>query len=416
MFHPCFLVASILSNYFIGLLATAASNGGFTVELIRPDSPKSPFYNANKTFTGRLKKYYPNALQSQVIAYKGEHLMKLTIGTPPLDIYGIADTGSDLVWTQCVPCDDCYNQISPMFDPLKSSTYNDFNCESEQCRLINTGPCSQNTCTYTYAYADYSITRGVFAQEKVTMTSNSGQTVSLDIAFGCGHNNSGFFNDHEMGIIGLGGGSVSFVSQIGSTFGSKRFSHCLLPFGADPSIASKISFGNGSEVVGDGVVSTPLVSKEDKTPYFVTLEGISVGDTYVPFNSLGMVSKGNMFLDSGTPPTIVPQDFYDRLAVEVQKQIAMNPIRDDPDLGTQLCYRTKSNLDGPILTVHFEGAKVQLKPMHTFISPKDGVYCFAMQGSIGDGIYGNFAQANFLIGFDMETMMLSFMPTDCTKQ
>ena len=51
------------------------------------------------------------------------------------------------------------------------------------------------------------------------------------------------------------------------------------------------------------------------------------------FNSLGMVSKGNMFLDSGTPPTIVPQDFYDRLAVEVQKQIAMNPIRDDPDLG-----------------------------------------------------------------------------------
>ena len=59
---------------------------------------------------------------------------------------------------------------------------------------------------------------------------------------------------------------------------------------------------------------------------------------------------------------------------------------------------------------------MQLKPMHTFISPKDGVYCFAMQGSNGGGTYGKFAQANFLIGFDMETMMLSFMPTDCTKQ
>ena len=262
MFHPCFLVASILSNYCIGLLATAASNGGFTVELIRPDSPKSPFYNANKTFTGRLNKYYPNALQSRVLAYKGQHLMKVSIGTPPVDIYGVADTGSDLVWTQCVPCDGCYNQISPMFDPLMSSTYSDFYCESEQCRIINTGTCSQNTCTYTYAYADSSITRGVLAQEKVTMTSNSGQTVSLDIALGCGHNNTGIFNNHEMGIIGLGGGSVSFVSQIGSTFGSKSFSHCLLPFGTDPSIATKISFGNGSEVVGDGLVSTPLVSKE----------------------------------------------------------------------------------------------------------------------------------------------------------
>nr|POE68500.1 aspartic proteinase cdr1 [Quercus suber] len=267
MFHPCFLVASILSNYFIGLLATAASNGGFTVELIRPDFPKSPFYNANKTFTGHLNKYYPNALQSRVTACKGQHLMKVSIGTPPIDIYGIADTG---------------------------------------------------------------------------------QTVSLDIALGCGQNSSGVFNDQEMGIIALGGGPVSFVSQIGSTFGSKRFPIACCHMEHHQRLCHKIYMIN--------------------------------------------------------------------LAVEVLKQIAMNPIRDDPDLGTQLCYRTKSNLDGPILIVHFEGANVQLKPMHTFISPKDGVYYFAMQGSNGGGIYGNFAQANFLIGFDMETMMLSFMPTDCTKQ
>jgi hypothetical protein len=29
----------------------------------------------------------------------------------------------------------------------------------------------------------------------------------------------------------------------------------------------------------EGVVSTSLVYKEEKTPYFVTMEGISVGDT-----------------------------------------------------------------------------------------------------------------------------------------
>nr|XP_023899726.1 aspartic proteinase CDR1-like [Quercus suber]POE51499.1 aspartic proteinase cdr1 [Quercus suber] len=413
MFHPQFLVAFILSNYLVCLLATAARNGGFTFELIRQDSLNTPFYNANK--------YYPNVPQSQISAYKGHHLMKVSIGTPPVDIYGIADTGSDLVWTQCVPCDGCYNQTNPMFDPQKSSTYSDISCQSEQCHLIDTGTCSpQNLCNYTYGYGSGSITQGVMAKEKVTITSTSGKTVSFDLAFGCGHNNTGTFNDQEMGIIGLGGGSVSLVSQLGSTFGSKRFSQCLLPFGTDPNIASKVSFGNGSEVVGSGVVSTPLVAKEDKTPYFVTLEGISVGQTYVPFNFSGKVSKGNMFLDSGTPPTLLPQNFYDRLVAEVQKQIPMDPIQDDPDLGTQLCYRTEINIhdNAPILTVHFEGADVLLTPIHSFIPPKDGVYCFGMQsfGNIDIGIYGNYAQANYLIGFDRETMRVSFKLIDCSKQ
>ncbi len=404
MFHPCFLVVSILSNFLIGLLATAFSNGGFSVELIRLDSPNSPFYNS---------------LQSQVTAYKGHHLMKVSIGTPPVDIYGIADTGSDLLWTQCVPCEGCYNQINPMFNPQTSSTYSDISCQSEQCHLIDTGICSpQNLCNYTYGYGSGGLTQGVMAKEKVTITSTSGQPISLDIVFGCGHSNTGTFSDHEMGIIGLGGGSVSFISQIGSQLGSKRFSQCLLPFVTDPSIASKISFGNDTEVLGQDVVSTPLVSKDDKTPYFVTLEGISVGDTYVPFKSSGMVSKGNMFLDSGTPPILLPQDFYDRLVVEVQNQISLEPIKGDPDLGTQLCYRTQTNLDGPILTVHFESAQVKLMPIHTFIpAPKDGVFCFGIVSSGSDGgIYGSFAQGNFLIGFDRETMKVSFKPTDCSKQ
>ncbi|PKI26353.1 hypothetical protein CRG98_048958, partial [Punica granatum] len=58
----------------------------------------------------------------------------------------------------------------------------------------------------------------------------------------------------------------------------------------------------------------------DPTYYFATLYGISIGDKYLPFNSSGTVSKGNMFLDSGTPPTIVPTDFYNRLESEVRSQ------------------------------------------------------------------------------------------------
>ena len=57
IFHPCFL----LSYYLIGLLVTAH-----------------------------------NVPQAQLTPHKGQHLMKVSIGTPPVDIYGTADTGSNL--------------------------------------------------------------------------------------------------------------------------------------------------------------------------------------------------------------------------------------------------------------------------------------------------------------------------------
>ena len=100
-FHPCFLVASILSYYVTGLLATAH-----------------------------------NVPQTQLTLHKDQHIMKFSNGTPPVDIYGSADTGSNLVWTQCLPCDACFKQIHPMFDFKKSSTYREISCQSEECRIL----------------------------------------------------------------------------------------------------------------------------------------------------------------------------------------------------------------------------------------------------------------------------------------
>ncbi|KAF3454313.1 hypothetical protein FNV43_RR04760 [Rhamnella rubrinervis] len=413
---PSFFVVVVGALLFIEIVTCLSStarsiNGGFSVQLIHLDSPKSPLYDR--------KSLNPNTPQADVNANKGQYLMKISVGTPPFDFYGIADTGSDLIWAQCVPCDGCYNQTKPMFNPTNSSTYIPIPCGSQQCHLLDTAACSpENTCNYTYGY-EAGLTQGLLATETVTLTSSSGQHISLqNIVFGCGHNNTGSFNEDEMGLVGLGSGPLSLVSQIGPLFGGRKFSHCLLPFHTDPRITSKLIFGSDSEVSGDGVVSTSLVSKQDPTPYFVTLEGISVGQEYVSFNSSGLVSKGNMFLDSGTPPTILPQDFYDRLVEEVKNQVDLKPVEDDERLEPQLCYKSETILEGPMLTVHFEGgATLQLTPLQTFIPPLEGVFCFAMTNTDSDvGVYGSFAQSNFLIGFDIETMVVSFKPADCTKQ
>ncbi|AES93841.1 putative nepenthesin [Medicago truncatula] len=295
-------------------------------------------------------------------------------------------------------------------------------CDSPLCHKLDTGVCSpEKRCNYTYGYGDNSLTKGVLAQDTATFTSNTGKLVSLSrFLFGCGHNNTGGFNDHEMGLIGLGGGPTSLISQIGPLFGGKKFSQCLVPFLTDIKISSRMSFGKGSQVLGDGVVTTPLVQREqDMTSYFVTLLGISVEDTYLPMNST--IEKGNMLVDSGTPPNILPQQLYDRVYVEVKNNVPLELITNDPSLGPQLCYRTQTNLKGPTLTYHFEGANLLLTPIQTFIPPTPetkGVFCLAINNytNSNGGVYGNFAQSNYLIGFDLDRQVVSFKATDCTKQ
>ncbi|WVZ10181.1 hypothetical protein V8G54_014711 [Vigna mungo] len=422
-FHLCFFVLYT----FLCQTLTGAYNSGFSVQLIRHSSPNSPSYKSDELHMHRLgsfyqvpkKSYAPNGPFTRVTSNNGDYLMKLTLGTPPVDVYGLVDTGSDLVWAQCTPCQGCYKQKSPMFEPLRSKTYTPVPCNSEECNSLFGHSCSpQKLCAYSYAYADSSVTKGVLARETITFSSNDEESVVVgDIIFGCGHSNSGIFNENDMGIIGLGGGPLSLVSQIGSLYGSRRFSQCLVPFHADPQTSGTISFGDGSDVSGEGVVITPLVYEEGQSSYLVTLEGISVGDIFVPFNSSEMLAKGNIMIDSGTPATYLPQELYDRLVEELKVQSSLLPIDYDPDLDTQLCYRSDTNLEGPPLIAHFEGADVPLMPIQTFIAPKDGVFCFAMAGTTdGEYIFGNFAQSNILIGFDLDKKLVSFKPTDCANQ
>ncbi|WJX54750.1 saccharopepsin [Trifolium repens] len=422
-FHLFFLFVLYM---FLSQTPTEAYNTGFSFKLIHKNSPNSPFYKLDKYHRNKLSSFYQVPRKSlvqkgpytRVTSNNGDYLMKITLGSPPVDIYGLVDTGSDLVWAQCAPCRRCYQQKSPMFEPLRSKTYSPIPCDSEQCSFFGYSCSPQKMCAYSYSYADSSVTNGVLARETITFSSTDDNPVVVgDIIFGCGHSNSGTFNENDMGIIGMGGGPLSLVSQISTLYGGKRFSQCLVPFHTDTHTSGTISFGEDSDVSGEGVVTTPLVYEEGQTSYLVTLEGISVGDTFVTFNSSETLTKGNIMIDSGTPATYIPQEFYDRLVEELKVQSNLIPIDDDPDLGTQLCYRSEINLEGPILTAHFEGADVQLMPIQTFIPPKDGVFCFAMAGTTdGEYIFGNFAQSNILIGFDLDKKTISFKPTDCTNQ
>ncbi|XP_021895412.1 aspartic proteinase CDR1-like [Carica papaya] len=432
------LTATTLTLFciLITLSSTTASNGGFRVELIHRDSPKSPFYNSQETSSERLAKnlkrsisrashfskntfYSPNTPQSEIIANRGEYLMNISIGTPPFPILAIADTGSDLVWTQCKPCTDCYEQESPLFDPKSSSTYRDLSCSSTQCSVLEGTGCTESKlCEYEMSYGDRSHTQGNLAVDTVTLSSTNGRPVALPkTIIGCGHDNGGTFDKKGSGIIGLGGGSVSLTTQLGSSIDGK-FSYCLVPLSSDSDQSSLINFGSNGVVSGSGVVSTPLVKKEPDTFYYLTLEAISVGSNKIPFpgggSSFAEASEGNIIIDSGTTLTLLPREFYSEIESAVADAIGAERI-DDPAQVLNLCYKATDDLKVPVLTVHFKDADVKLGSLNTFVRTSEEAVCFAFVAVDNLAIYGNLAQMNFLVGYDTEAQTVSFKPTDCIK-
>lgn len=106
----------------------------------------------------------------------GDFVVSIYLGTPPVKASIIIDTGSDLTWIQSQPCNSCYKQEDPMFDPSKSSTYKALECSSPICdELFQDKQCtSGESCRYTYRYVDGAETDGYLSTETMTVNLTTG--------------------------------------------------------------------------------------------------------------------------------------------------------------------------------------------------------------------------------------------------
>ncbi|XP_019418605.1 PREDICTED: aspartic proteinase CDR1-like [Lupinus angustifolius] len=437
VYHYVLIVLSItLSTIFNGdIYLVKALNHGFSVELIHRDSPKSPFYNSSQTqfertnnaihrSLNRVKLFfhgaYYNVIQAPITNTNGEFLMKFSIGTPSFDVMAVADTGSDLIWLQCKPCENCYNQTDSIFDPSKSKTYKVASCSSQACKLIKDNSCKNGTveskCQYKVSYGDASFSNGDVAFETLTFGTNVTNSHVVKIIFGCGHNNHGIFQPKSTGIVGLGNGASSLTSQLGVTIHNK-FSYCLA---RERNIPSLLNFGENAVVSGPGTVSTPLASGRSPTYYYLTLKGMTVAGKKLDLNlKVGPVGNtGNIIIDSGTTLSFLPVDFYNRLESLVVAQIKSERVTDPKLLRPplKLCYKSSaSTLKAPPIIVHFGGADIVLNQLNTFFKFGDGIMCFNFNPTNDVPIYGNIAQVDFLIGIDRQKKTVSFKPTQCSK-
>ncbi|KAE8720633.1 Detected protein of unknown function [Hibiscus syriacus] len=406
-------------------MVKARTPSGFSVDLIHRDSPLSPCYNASLTSSemlrkkairsrDRIKHLQPvvdqKVIQSVVVPVEGggEYMMKLSFGTPPVEYLVLVDTGSDLSWIQCVPCTKCYSQNSSLFDPKASSTYKAFSCDSQACQIWTQKLCSKtNDCQYHVIYGEMSSTTGILSSDTLSFGSTNGQKVTFSTCiFGCGHDNQMTLG--IAGLVGLGGGDFSLVSQIQTQI-DHRFSYCFVPPSAKSS--GKLLFGQESIMSRPGVVTTPLVSKPPQTYYYLTLEGVTIGDKTVR-SSLG---QGNVLTDSGTTLTYLEQDLYNGLEAMVKDGIGEEPVQHHSGM-SGLCFKTGDNINVPEMVFHFTGADLRLKSVNTF--EDDGnLACMLIFPTFENlSVFGNHAQINFQVEYDLLKRTVSFAPTDCAQQ
>ncbi|PON87066.1 Aspartic peptidase [Trema orientale] len=338
----------------------------------------------------------------------GEYFSRVGIGKPASPFYMVLDTGSDVNWVQCAPCADCYQQTDPIFEPAASASYAPLTCETQQCRSLDVSECRNDTCLYEVSYGDGSYTVGDFVTETVTLGSASVNNVAI----GCGHNNEGLFVG-AAGLLGLGGGSLSFPSQLSA----KSFSYCLVDRDSDS--ASTLEFD--SPFPPNAVIAPLRRNPQLDTFYYLGLTGLSVGGQSLPIpNSFFEVDEngnGGVIIDSGTAVTRLQTDMYNELRdAFVRGTRHLQSTEGVALFDTCFDLSSKSSVEVPTVSFNFPDGNALPLPAKNFLIPIDsnGTYCFAFAPTSSPlSIIGNVQQQGTRVGFDLVNSLVGFTPNNC---
>lgn len=371
-------------------------------------------HHRRKVLESRLTNSPPTSFDVPVKASMFDYFMEYSMGTPKLPVTGIIDTGSEVVWAKCRPCEQCDKEEGVgIYDPLKSSTFSKLPCSSPLYDYQPLKPFSVPKCQYVYVYGS-AIIKGFLATETFSLGTAS---AAANLTFGCNKQVMGFSG--ASGIVGLGQGKLSLVSQLNLG----RFSYCLTPFNS--SSKSHLLLGDlaSAKTASSGEVqSTPFLNATDQ--YYVVMNGISIGGNRLPIPaSIFEYSKegaaGTIF-DSGTGQTQLPQLAFDVIKKELQSLVGLPAKNMSSVVGLDLCFNSSSWPPPPLpdMVFHFDnGADMRMPQMnYMFADQTTRSYCLVMRpGQNGDRltIIGNYQQQNMHVIYDVASRMLLFESTPC---
>ncbi|MCL7041054.1 hypothetical protein MKW94_026579 [Papaver nudicaule] len=323
----------------------------------------------------------------------GEYFSRVGVGIPPKPQYLILDTGSDITWLQCEPCNNkCYNQTDPIFDPSSSTSFSQTPCGTQECNLLPDSACSNRTCRYQVSGDDGSYSIGELSK------SGSSTTTRENIYIGCGHDNRGLSNS-AAGLLALGRGSLSFPSQVNAYV----FSYCLVD--RDLGWSSTLQFGSGAEPP-DAITAPLLGHPQYPTFHYVGLTGISVGGRPLSLPQsvfdINPSSPSGVIVDTGTSATRLPTDPC--LTFHL-------PLYDT-------CYdlSSETSISIPAIAFLLPDGKSWVLPASNCLVPVDNrnKFCLAFAPTNSSvSIIGNLQQKGFRVSFNIVDSVIGFSPNRC---
>ncbi|KAF6999138.1 hypothetical protein CFC21_015205 [Triticum aestivum] len=427
--------ALLLLGLFLILtpLVCGYTDGGFSVELIHRDSPRSPFHDPSLTPHGRVlaavQRSYagsgspdPDGAVSEVISGTFQLFMYVNVGTPRTRMLALVDTGSDLVWLRCTngsaspappppAAAAAAGGTSSVFDLSSSSTYGLVGCQSDSCHSVHGTSCDATSlCQYSYSYVGGSSSSGLVSTETFTFDDAPGgpQLQVPRVNFGCATT----ANFPGYGIVGLSDGKSSLINQMSAaTSLGRRFSYCLAPYLSDAS--SALNFGSRATVTEPGAVTTPM-----EASYTVEIVAVRVGNSII---KLPNSKRSPVIVDSGSMLTSLDGELLDPIVEALARSIKL-PRKQSPNPELfSVCYQA----DGmkalekvfPDVTLELGGgALVKLKAENVFMDLLLRTVCLAIvpvkyEGSVPT--IGSVMQHNMHVGYDLDKRTITFAPADC---
>ncbi|KAM0941821.1 putative nepenthesin [Dioscorea sansibarensis] len=344
------------------------------------------------------------------IQFFGEdYLVSLAIGTPPMPILLIPSTGSDLIWTQSLPCHRCFNQTksNPIYDPKKSSSFSKLPCRNTLCQASQSFQCTPD-CKYKHEYASGTTTQGLMGIETITI----GSTKVDGIAFGSGNSNT-LVVPHGSGVLGLNREPLSLIIQLGIG----RFSYCLP---SSKGSKGRILFGSEAGLKDNSkatVLSTRLAhNPSDPSLYYVTLKGLTVGKTRLPIPENTFEIKkdgtGGANIVAGSFFPTLEKTAFRLLKEEFRSQLKLNIVVSSD--GFDACYSLPlgQSVDVPKLIYHFDGADLELPVGNYMLNyvDKQMLCLYILESKDGRSSFGDLHQQDIQMIFDLEDEVLSIVP------
>lgn len=354
----------------------------------------------------------------------GYYSVFITIGNPPKVFEFDIDTGSDLTWVQCDgPCKGCTKDQEHLYKPQKHILVE---CMHPFCEAVHfpkgvNCESSPDQCDFEVEYVDHGSALGVLVNDHFVFKLSNGSVIRPRLTFGCAydlHNPGPYSSPPTVGVLGLGSGKPSILSQLYNMDLTRNIvGHCLSGKGG-----GYLFFGDDF-VPSSGIVWMPMSS--DAKRYLSTQAELLMGGKPTGIKGL------KILFDSGSSYTYFSSQVYKGLLNLISKDLKGKPLNEVKDRALPLCWKGEKPFKTITDVKHYfstlalsftkaKDAQLQLTPESYLIVTANGNVCIGILNGTEIGlkdynIIGDVSLLDKMVIYDNEKNQIGWISANCDR-